>query len=196
MKLPLIPSEIPFNWKPKTLEDFETYVPNLEIKNETVKGYKDILVDIFEEVKRLVYKQMKAHRAGLTLGLAELGMMNGSFIGGFWPVGSNEIIMNTTPLQLIREMHDNDFYIAYCYLILLHEYIHTLGVTNERQTRRITHELAQKEFGSNHVITVMARDGIGAFFPFVTLAPSNLNRRPLKVEYLRRFDYSSMKHYS
>ncbi|MFX0090643.1 MAG: hypothetical protein ACFFBD_02680 [Candidatus Hodarchaeota archaeon] len=196
MKLAPSMPDIPINWKPKTVEGFETKVPGLMIKKDTSRAYKEILVDIFEEVKRLVFKLMRAHRAGLTLGLAELGMMKGSFIGGFWPVGSNEIIMNSTPLRLIKQRYDSEFYISYCYLILLHEYIHTLGFTNEQQTRRITHELVLKEFGSNHVITEMARDGIGAFFPFVSLAPPNFRNRPVHVEYIRKFDYSSMKHYS
>lgn len=45
--------------------------------------------DIFEIVKEGVRRTLNWSRAGLSLGLAELGISAGGAIGAFYPVGSN-----------------------------------------------------------------------------------------------------------
>ena len=74
--------------------------------------------------------QMGISRAGLMLGLAEMGGDNKSFVGGLYPVTSNIIVMNKSVLKKIMAIQP-DMYKSYAFHVLLHEYIHA-----DRNTRR------------------------------------------------------------
>ena len=63
----------------------------------------DSLADIFELVKKAVEQTTGAHRAGLMLGLAELGGDLSGWVGAFFPVGTNIIVMNKTSLRRVKE---------------------------------------------------------------------------------------------
>ena len=60
-------------------------------------------VDIFEVVKTAVWKNLGMSRGGLMLGFADLGNHPKGFFGAFFPVGTNIIVMNSTPLKRIKE---------------------------------------------------------------------------------------------
>ena len=85
------------------------------------------LTDIFEVVKEAVRVQMGISRAGLMLGLAEMGGDNKSFVGGLYPVTSNIIVMNKSVLNRIMVMQP-DLYKSYAFHVLLHEYLHAIGI--------------------------------------------------------------------
>lgn len=70
-------------------------------------------------MKEVVRKATNSERAGLMLGLAEMGGNEGFWIGAFYPVGTNMIVMNKTPLRKIVETNPKLFN-AYCFHILLH----------------------------------------------------------------------------
>ena len=57
------------------------------------------LSEVFELVKHSVKKLLNRQRAGLMLGLADLGMKQGYFIGAFHPRGSNILVMNRAPYE-------------------------------------------------------------------------------------------------
>ena len=59
------------------------------------------LADIFEIVKRAVEQDLGYSRGGLMLGLADLGNHPQGFIGAFYPVATNVIVMNKVPLARI-----------------------------------------------------------------------------------------------
>ena len=153
------------------------------------------LSDIFEIVKEVVRKVMKTGRAGLTLGLAEMGGGEDYWIGAFYPVGSTTIIMNRTPLRRISETNPRLFN-AYAFHVLLHEYIHSLGYVDEKKTRNLVYWITREIFGENHLVTQMAAD-ISKFFPNLTYPakgyfPRNLEN--LEVEMVEDFDRSSINY--
>ena len=150
------------------------------------------LADIFELVKRVVRLYLNRHRAGLMLGLANLGMKRGFFIGAFYPVGSNIIVVNKAPLKIASKSTEKKVYNAYCFMLLLHEYLHSLGYLDERQVQDLTEEVCQLAFGNGYPATVMARRGIAAYFPKVAHLPFD-NELPsdYHVELVRNFDKSS-----
>lgn len=127
---------------------------------------KDI-PDIFELVKAAVYKTEKKRRPGLMLGLADLGGGGNAWIGGFHVVASNAIILNTRPMQYLHAIHP-ELYKPYVFVVLLHEYLHTLGALDERECQEETHRVASSLFGS-HVVSQMAMD-ISRFLPFFQFA--------------------------
>jgi len=171
-------------WSVLKLQSVENNIRELE-------GLTD-LADIFELVKRVVRQYLNRHRAGLMLGLANLGMKRGFFIGAFYPVGSNIIVVNKAPLKIASKTTEKKVYNAYCFMLLLHEYLHSLGYLDERQVHDLTEEVCQLAFGSSYPATVMARRGIAAFFPKVAHLPLD-NEPPsdYRVELVRNFDKSS-----
>ncbi len=155
------------------------------------------LSDIFEIVKEVVRRVLKTGRAGLTLGLAEMGGGRNYWIGAFYPVGSTTIIMNRTPLRRIIETNPRLFN-AYAFHVLLHEYIHSLGYIEEERTRKLVYWLSREIFGEDHLVTRMA-DDISKFFPNLTYPtrgyfPRNLET--LEVEMVEDFDRSSINYIS
>lgn len=151
------------------------------------------LADIFEIVKEGVRKVMKTGRAGLTLGLAELSGGQNCWIGAFYPVGSNTIIMNKTPLRRIAETEPR-LYNAYAFHVLLHEYLHSLGYIEEGRARNLVYWISQELFGEDHLVTQMAKD-MSKFLPNLTYPaqgyiPQNLEG--LEIEMVKDFDRSSI----
>jgi hypothetical protein len=124
---------------------------------------KQSLIDNFEEVKNIVKKYEGRSRAGLMLGLQEIGATMDGFIGAYFPVSSNIIVINKTPLRRINETNP-ELLKPYGFHVLLHEYIHSLGFLNEDLTRQKTYDICKKHFGEDHVITKLSLD-IKQFFP-------------------------------
>lgn len=153
----------------------------------------ETLADIFELVKQSVKRFLNKHRAGLMLGLANLGMRRGYFIGAFHPIGSNIIVMNRAPLEVALKSTDKQVYNAYCFHLLLHEYLHSLGYVDEKNVRELTREVCRLSLGNDNPATIMAERGIGAYFPKVTYFRQDSRvPRDLKIEIIRDFDKSSV----
>jgi hypothetical protein len=121
------------------------------------------LIEIFEVVKEVVRITEGRSRAGLMLGLQELGTSINGFIGAYYPIASNVIVINKTPLRRLLQINPN-LLKAYGFHILLHEYIHSLGFLNEEVTRKKTYEISKSIFGKNHIITKLSTN-IQKFFP-------------------------------
>ena len=127
------------------------------------------------------------------LGLANLGMKRGYFIGAFYPIGSNIIVMNKAPLEVALKSTDKRVFNAYCFHLLLHEYLHSLGYANEEDVRELTHEVCRLALGNDNPATIMAEKGIGAYFPKVTYFSQKFPLpRNLRIEIVRDFDRSSV----
>jgi len=116
---------------------------------------KNQLIETFEDVKKVVNKFEGRTRAGLMLGFQELGSTLNGFIGAYFPVSSNIIVINKTPIRRLIETNPN-LIKPYGFHILLHEYIHSLGFLDEEYTRLKTYEISKRHFGENHIITQLA----------------------------------------
>jgi hypothetical protein len=153
---------------------------------------------IFERVKSDVKKILGRQRAGLSLGLIEMGMYNGGFIGGMHLYPGTEIVMNKTPLKIILKKQPYEIIWSYIYHILLHEYLHSLGILDEQQCRVVTLKITEEIFKeADHPTIKLAKYGIGAFFPNLSLiyAPPDLQYDG-GIEYIYGFDKQSYSYYS
>ncbi|MFQ6137120.1 MAG: hypothetical protein ACE5PM_08075, partial [Candidatus Hydrothermarchaeales archaeon] len=151
------------------------------------------LADIFELVKEAVRRKLHTGRAGLNLGLAELGGHKNYLIGAFYPVGSNIIIMNKTPLRKITESNPALFK-PYSFHILLHEYLHSLGNLDERYTRDKTYQITRDIFGPEHLATLISED-MSRFLPYLVYpTPEWAPEEGLFVEMVPNFDRSSINY--
>lgn len=151
------------------------------------------LSGIFDIVKSVVKEFLGRERSGLMLGLADLGGQPGFFVGAFYPVGSNIIVMNKTPMRAVEATKPH-LYKAYCFHILLHEYLHTIGILDERKNRIITAVISEKAFGNNHAVALIAKD-FNRVFPEVMY--STLGWQPsdeMRIEIIPDFDRSSVSY--
>jgi len=151
------------------------------------------LAEIFELVKQSVKRFLNRHRSGLMLGLADLGMKQGYFVGAFHLVGSNIIVMNRAPLETALQTVDKRIFNAYCFHLLLHEYLHSFGYIDEEEVRDLTQEVCRLALGNGHPATVMAEQGIAAYFPKVTYFTRQSSLpTDIQIELVKDFDSSSV----
>jgi len=150
----------------------------------------ETLADVFEVVKAAVLKSTGKSRGGLMLGLADLGNHPQGFLGGFFTIGSNVIVMNKTPLQVIREKKPK-LYKPYAFFVLLHEYLHSLGYLDEELVVSRTLEISKKYLGEDHPATRIAADIRGFMkslvYPEVAWKPDREG-----IEIVEGFDRSSV----
>lgn len=147
------------------------------------------LADIFEVVKAAVWNNMRTSRSGLMLGLANLGNHPQGFLGAFYPVGTNVIVMNKIPLERIKETRP-ELYKPYIFHVLLHEYLHTLGYLSESGVRQMVIEITRNIFGEDHLATGIALETNRYFnnlvYPDATWQPDEM-----KMELVEDFDRES-----
>ncbi|MBD3171030.1 hypothetical protein GF326_01025 [Candidatus Bathyarchaeota archaeon] len=67
-------------------------------------------------------------------------------VGAFHPLGTNDIVINRRLLGSVTTLKEKSIVFA----ILVHEYLHTFGYTDERQVRRLTYRVCRDNFGKNH----------------------------------------------
>lgn len=161
--------------------------------SEQLESTKD-LADIFELVKAVVRKNTGKERAGLMLGLANLGGGPQGFVGAFFPIATNIIVMNSLPLKRIKET-DPALYKPYVFHILLHEYLHTLGVIDEAATRTKTYEISAAAFGNDHPVAQFAAD-LSRFVPKLVYPHYGWQpQEEYELELVKGFDRSSTASY-
>lgn len=130
--------------------------------------------EMFEIVKECVKNSIDKERAGLMLGLSDMGFTQKGFVGAYHPMGTNIIVMNKTILRRIAKA-DPKFVKPYTFHILLHEYLHTLGVLDEARTKMLTHMISKENFGDRHMVTKISKD-------FGNLLPKIIGRDAGMVE--------------
>lgn len=151
------------------------------------------LSELFQLVKDGVKEILGRERAGLMLGMTDLGMRPGWFVGAFYPVGSNIIVMNKTPLRVLEETRPK-LVKPYCFHILLHEYLHSLGILDENYTEMITYFISRRMFGEEHIATKMS-ENFSRYFP--NLMFPGLGWQPqsdFKIELVQGFDDSNISY--
>ena len=118
------------------------------------------------------------------LGLVELGYDRGSFVGGFHKVGTNEIYLNKSALRVMENESPEDFYRAYLFHLLLHEYIHSTGVYNEAKTRELTRSISLALFTTKHPVGRLVVQGLNSLFPYGFHQDRYVPSHPYKTEYI------------
>lgn len=150
------------------------------------------LSDIFEVVKAAVLESLGKSRGGLMLGLADLGNHPQGWLGAFYPVGSNVIVMNKIPLIRIKETNP-DLYKPYAFHVLLHEYIHSLGDIDEDMVRNKVYDITKAVFGESHPATLLAKD-CSPYFPNLVYPDVLWEPEDLQIELVNGFDRGSVNY--
>lgn len=141
---------------------------------------------IFEMVKRATERKLGMHRAGLTLVLGDIP----NSVGAYHEMGSNAIVMNRNLLRIVEKVgRSRSKRNSYVFMILLHEYLHSLGYTSDKQVRALGREISGEYLGRNHIAGEMAVRPLDHFFP--DLAKLSVFRDKGEYQTVRRFDSSS-----
>jgi hypothetical protein len=133
--------------------------------------------DIFSLVKKIVKQTLGVHRMGLMLYLGNLPIR----VGAFHPMGTNDIVINRRLLGKINStIHKSQIF-----TILLHEYLHTLGYSNESEVRKLTYKICQETFGREHHTVKAALSG-----PWVNISEDDYDdiESDLNLELVRDFE--------
>lgn len=129
---------------------------------------------------------MGMHRAGLTLVLGDIP----NNVGAYHEMGSNAIVMNRNLLRVVEKVSRSRVRRnAYVFMILLHEYLHSLGYTNDRQVRNLSRQITDAYLGQRHPASEMAVKPLDNFFPGLAKYAGFRDNR--EFETIRRFDSSS-----
>lgn len=147
------------------------------------------LADVFELVKRAVEAVLGRSRAGLMLALADLGNNPQGFLGAFYPVASNVIVMNKVPLLRIKQTNPQ-LYTPYAFYILLHEYLHAVGFVDELVCREQANRVSETVFGPGHLATQISED-FTRFFPNLVFPDAAWRPSELSLEFVPGFDRGS-----
>ena len=145
--------------------------------------------DIFEIVKKSVQNYLGMDQAGLLLGLSDLGSYGHAYLGAFYSLDANTIVINKRPLNIIRKTKPN-LYNPYIFHVLLHEYMHSLGIFEEDQIRMLVYEITKKHFGKNHLATQIALD-LEKFIPDLTLGDKFETSQDMNIEFISGIDKSN-----
>ena len=154
----------------------------------------ETLSDIFEVVKATVEKTRGMSRAGMMLGLANLGNQPNGFFGAFYPVGSNIIVMNEVPLERIKET-DPSLWKPYVFHVQLHEYLHSLGYLSERAVRPRAYAISKSAFGDGHPVTLIAQN-TERFIPNLVYPHVSWQPKDLRIKLVEDFDRSSASYFA
>lgn len=152
------------------------------------------LADLFELVKRGVSAVVGRTRAGLMLALADLGNHPQGFLGAFYPIATNVIVMNKVPLLRIQETNP-ELYKPYAFYVLLHEYLHSVGFVDELVCRDRARAIAESLFGPGHLVTRISQD-FSQFFPNLVFPDAAWQPQELRLEFVPDFDRGSASYFA
>ena len=155
-------------------------------ENRKALSTADGFDDIFEMVKAATERKLGMHRAGLTLVLGDIP----NNVGAYHEMGSNAIVMNRNLLRIVEKLAGTrSRRNSYVFMILLHEYLHTLGYTSDRQVRSLGKQITDEFLGRRHVASEMAVRPLDQFFP--DLSKFSGFRDKGEYQTVKRFDSSS-----
>lgn len=153
----------------------------------------DDLPDLFEVVKDLVECELGHHRAGLMLGLVDLGISSGGFVGGYYVVGGNAIVINRQALGVIQA-RDPELVKPYQFYLLLHEFLHAVGILDEAECRGTAAALSARAFGDAHILTRISRDFGAMFRNIIQPGYGFMPPEDTSMEIIMGFDRSSVNY--
>ena len=152
---------------------------------ERVAKLKDFN-EAFELVKSAVLQKFRMHRAGLSLIL----QMMPSNLGAYHMLGSNAIVMNSYLLAAVRKIAGStEEYNSYMFMVLAHEYLHSLGIVDENTVRQMTFDLCKWMLGDDHAATKMAKEDPSTIHPELRSMMQSQFSRDFQV--VRNFDKSN-----
>lgn len=162
---------------------------NYEKELEKAKTF----ADIFEIAKEMVREHLGAEQSGLMVGVTDLGSFDRGFIGAFYSLEANMIIINKRPLKRLLQTKPS-LYNYYLFHVMLHEYVHSIGSFDEAQTRQLVYEITEHYFGPNHVATQFASN-MERFMPNLTYPTRGFQvPQDINIEFVKGIDRKNINY--
>ena len=140
---------------------------------------------IFNVVKSTVRSVTGKERSGLGLALSDLP----ATLGAFWQVGGNYIVMNQVLIDAMSKLTGSSReFNSFVYMILTHEYLHSLGFINEMEAREMTARVALKSFGKDHPAFTMSNGDLWSLYPQLRMLTGGTGQN---MKIIGNFDSSS-----
>ncbi|MEM0141174.1 MAG: hypothetical protein QXN66_03955 [Thermoplasmatales archaeon] len=161
-----------------------------EIERDLSKLSEGLKDDInYDGVFTLVKKAVKAflgkERTGLGLALSRLP----AELGAFWQVGGNYVIVNKSLIDALRAAGRSQLEInSFVFVILMHEYVHSIGVLDEVGARELTKRICQNLFPVDHPAYIISSKDPWQVYPFLKMVRGG---RGESIEFVRHFDTDS-----
>ncbi|HTY74836.1 MAG TPA: hypothetical protein VMD05_04640 [Candidatus Nanoarchaeia archaeon] len=134
--------------------------------------------EVWQIVKDTVDFSFGKRRGSMMLFLDDLPLQ----IGAYYPVGTNNIVLNRHLVDIVEgTLQDQQMVKALVYNLLLHEYLHALGELSEVGVRRQVLEVAEKCFGAEHAVTVLARKSPWILLKDVPLEAASAPKRVMQI---------------
>jgi hypothetical protein len=127
------------------------------------------------------------------LGLVDLGISQGGFVGGYFVVGGNAIVVNRQAVNVIRSRNP-ELVKPYQFYLLLHEFLHAVGYLDEGRCRGTAAALSARAFGDGHEVTRIARDFGSIFRDIIRPAYGFMPPEDTAIELVAGFDRSSVNY--
>lgn len=144
---------------------------------------------VFRVVRAAVRRVLGVERPGLGLALSNLP----PGLGAYWQVAGNVIVLNEGLVETMRARAQNPLELnSFVYVILAHEYLHSLGYLDEGSVRSVTARVTAAAFGPDHPATRMAEGDLWRIFPFLAMSPGGDGSR---IRIVPRFDLASTETY-
>ncbi len=144
---------------------------------------------VYQVVRAAVRQVLGTERPGLGLALSDLPPQ----LGAYWQVTGNLIVLNEGLVQAMREHARTPVELnSFVFVVLAHEYLHSLGYLDEEAVRRVTARVARDAFGPDHLVTKMAEGNLWQMYPFLAYAPRGDGQR---IRVVRGFDLASSETY-
>ena len=144
---------------------------------------------VFRVVRDAVHRVLGLERPGLGLGLSNLPPS----IGAYWQVTGNLIVLNEGLVEAMRANATSPRELnSFVYVILAHEYLHSLGYLDEGSVREVTARVTRAAFGPDHPATRMSEGDLWRLYPFLAYAPGGDGQR---IKVVRGFDLASTQNY-
>ena len=119
---------------------------------------------VFSVVKKSVRTILGKERSGIGLALSNLP----AGLGAYWEVGGNYIVMNELLVEAMKKITKSKReFNSFVYMILMHEYLHSLGFIDEAQARSMTIIVTREIFGDKHEATKMSSTDLWKQYPLL-----------------------------
>lgn len=144
---------------------------------------------IFSVVRKAVRYALNRERSGLGLILSDLPPA----LGAFWEVGGNYIVLNESLVNVMKQVARSPRELnSYIFVVLAHEYLHSIGYIDEADVRRVTAAVTRKSLGVEHPASAMASGDMWQMYPFLRLA---VGGNGSKARVVGKFDTESTRSY-
>lgn len=134
--------------------------------------------DVWEIVKNSVSFALKKRRSGMMLFLDDLPLQ----VGAYHSVGTNNIVLNRMLVQIVEaSVKEKRVINGLIYVLLLHEYLHSLGEYSESGAKRLAIDVSKKCFSENHIVASIAIKSPWSLLKGIPLGEVNMPKRVMEI---------------